>query len=72
MFFEGDRIDAVREMILAEDEKGRRAALAKILPYQKGRLHRHFQGARIGGGGNDSAMPLLERRKIMLQRMRKR
>src|ERR1700710_242501 len=35
MFFEGDRIDAVREMILAEDEKGRRAALAKILPYQK-------------------------------------
>jgi pyruvate,orthophosphate dikinase len=35
MFFEGDRIDAVREMILAEDEKGRRHALAKILPYQK-------------------------------------
>jgi pyruvate,orthophosphate dikinase len=35
MFFEGDRIDAVREMILAEDEQGRRAALAKILPYQK-------------------------------------
>src|SRR6187402_3345988 len=29
MFFEGDRIDAVREMILAVDEKGRRAALAK-------------------------------------------
>ncbi len=35
MFFEGDRIDAVREMILAEDEAGRRAALAKILPYQR-------------------------------------
>ncbi len=35
MFFEGDRIDAVREMILAETEKGRRAALAKILPYQR-------------------------------------
>jgi pyruvate,orthophosphate dikinase len=35
MFFEGDRIDAVREMILAETEEGRRAALAKILPYQK-------------------------------------
>src|SRR6187431_400687 len=35
MFFEGDRIDAVREMILAESEEGRRAALAKILPYQK-------------------------------------
>ena len=35
MFFEGDRIDAVREMIVAEDAKGRRAALAKILPMQK-------------------------------------
>ncbi len=35
MFFEGNRIDAVREMILAESEAGRRAALAKILPYQK-------------------------------------
>jgi pyruvate,orthophosphate dikinase len=35
MFFEGDRIDAVREMILAETEEARRKALAKILPYQK-------------------------------------
>ena len=35
MFFEEDRIDAVREMILAEDEAGRRHALAKILPYQR-------------------------------------
>lgn len=35
MFFEGDRIDAVREMILADTEEGRRKALAKILPYQK-------------------------------------
>ena len=35
MFFEGDRIDAVREMILAETEDARRKALAKILPYQK-------------------------------------
>ncbi|MEZ0253981.1 MAG: pyruvate, phosphate dikinase [Chthoniobacter sp.] len=35
MFFEGDRIDAVREMILADTEEGRRAALKKILPYQK-------------------------------------
>jgi pyruvate,orthophosphate dikinase len=35
MFFEGDRIDAVREMILAETEEGRRHALAKILPYQR-------------------------------------
>ena len=36
MFFEEDRIAAVREMILADDEQGRRTALAKILPYQKG------------------------------------
>ena len=35
MFFGGDRIDAVREMILAYDETGRRKALAKILPYQR-------------------------------------
>ncbi len=35
MFFEGDRIIAVREMILAENEKDRRQALKKLLPYQK-------------------------------------
>ena len=35
MFFEGDRILAVREMILADDETGRRAALAKLLPMQR-------------------------------------
>ena len=36
MFFEADRILAVREMILADDEKGRRKALDKIKPMQKG------------------------------------
>ena len=35
MFFDADRILAVREMILADDEAGRRAALAKILPMQR-------------------------------------
>ncbi len=35
MFFEGERIDAVREMILAQDEAGRKAALDKLLPYQR-------------------------------------
>jgi pyruvate,orthophosphate dikinase len=35
MFFEDERIVAMREMILAEDEKGRRAALARILPMQR-------------------------------------
>jgi pyruvate,orthophosphate dikinase len=36
MFFEGDRIDAMREMILAETLEARQAALAKLLPYQRG------------------------------------
>ena len=35
MFFDETRIVAVREMILAEDEAGRRRALAKLLPYQR-------------------------------------
>ncbi|MEO8482293.1 MAG: pyruvate, phosphate dikinase [Acidobacteriota bacterium] len=35
MFFEGDRIDAMREMILAESLEERKAALAKLLPYQR-------------------------------------
>jgi pyruvate, orthophosphate dikinase len=35
MFFEGDRIDAMREMILAESLQAREAALAKLLPFQR-------------------------------------
>ena len=35
MFFEGDRIIAMRQMILADNEKGRRAALDKLLPMQR-------------------------------------
>jgi pyruvate,orthophosphate dikinase len=35
MFFDGDRIVAVREMIMADDTAGRRAALAKLLPMQR-------------------------------------
>lgn len=35
MFFDEGRIQAVREMILAQDDKGRRAALAKLLPVQR-------------------------------------
>jgi pyruvate,orthophosphate dikinase len=35
MFFEGERIVAMREMILADDEPGRRRALAKLLPMQR-------------------------------------
>ncbi len=36
MFFEGDRIDAMREMILSDTGDGRRVALSKILPMQRG------------------------------------
>jgi pyruvate,orthophosphate dikinase len=36
MFFEGDRIDAMREMILAESKEDRAKALSKLLPYQRG------------------------------------
>ncbi len=36
MFFEGDRIKAIREMILSDDEAGRRVALNKLLPIQRG------------------------------------
>ena len=36
MFFEGDRIKAIREMILSDDEDGRRVALNKLLPMQRG------------------------------------
>jgi pyruvate, orthophosphate dikinase len=35
MFFEGDRIDAVREMILSENREGRERALARLLPMQR-------------------------------------
>ncbi|MGE3898420.1 MAG: pyruvate, phosphate dikinase [Variibacter sp.] len=43
MFFDAERILAVREMILADDEKGRRAALAKLLPMQRGDFAKLFE-----------------------------
>jgi len=43
MFFEASRITAVRQMILAEDEAGRRAALEKLLPEQRGDFHSIFE-----------------------------
>ncbi|WP_332653313.1 pyruvate, phosphate dikinase [Brevundimonas sp.] len=43
MFFDDARIAAVREMILADDEGGRRAALAKIAPFQKSDFVELFQ-----------------------------
>jgi len=43
MFFDEKRISAVRQMILAEDEAGRRAALAKLLPEQRADFHAIFE-----------------------------
>jgi len=46
MFFEPERIIAVREMILADDTEGRQAALAKLLPMQKGDFKGIFKAMR--------------------------
>ncbi|SFG04623.1 pyruvate phosphate dikinase [Novosphingobium sp. CF614] len=43
MFFDAERISAVRQMILAEDEAGRRAALEKLLPEQRADFHAIFE-----------------------------
>ena len=43
MFFEADRIKAVREMILSDNKEGREKALAKILPMQKGDFYELFK-----------------------------
>jgi pyruvate,orthophosphate dikinase len=43
MFFEGDKIIAMREMILSKDETGRRAALAKLLPLQRNDFYGIFK-----------------------------
>ncbi len=56
MFFEGDRIIAVREMILAEDESGRRKALGKLLPYQRG----DFEGIFRALDGRPGTIRLLD------------
>ncbi len=50
MFFEGDRIDFVREMILSTKKSDRVAAVSKLLPYQKGGLQGHLQGAQGPAG----------------------
>lgn len=46
MFFEGDRIDAMREMILADTVEGREAALAKLLPYQRDDFYGIFKALK--------------------------
>ena len=56
MFFEDDRITAVREMILADDEEGRRAPLAKLLPMQR----EDFEGIFLAMNGNPVTVRLLD------------
>jgi len=56
MFFEGNRIDAVRQMILAEDDIGRGRALKKLLPYQK----RDFAGIFEALDGRPATIRLLD------------
>jgi pyruvate,orthophosphate dikinase len=56
MFFEGERINPVREMILADTEAGRRKALAKLLPIQRG----DFEGLFREMGGLPVTIRLLD------------
>ena len=56
MFFEGDRIKAMREMIIAPDEATRRVALAKLLPLQRG----DFEGIFEAMDGYEVTIRLLD------------
>ena len=56
MFFEGDRITFMRQMILATDEKERRAALKKLLPFQR----KDFTGLFKAMGGRPVTVRLLD------------
>ena len=56
MFFEGDRIKAIREMILSDDEAGRRVALNKLLPIQRG----DFEGLFKAMQGHPVTVRLLD------------
>jgi pyruvate,orthophosphate dikinase len=56
MFFEGDRIDAMREMILSRTEDARRRALAKLLPFQRG----DFEGIFRALDGAPACIRLLD------------
>jgi pyruvate,orthophosphate dikinase len=56
MFFEGDRITFMRQMILAQSESERRKALSKLLPFQR----RDFTGIFKAMGGRPVTIRLLD------------
>ncbi len=56
MFFDADRIKSVREMILSDDEEGRRKALKKLLPMQRG----DFEGIFKAMAGKPVTIRLLD------------
>lgn len=56
MFFDGEKIKAMREMILADDEDGRRKALAKLLPFQRA----DFEGIFTAMSGYGVTVRLLD------------
>ena len=56
MFFEGDRIWAIREMILASDEAGRQTALEKLIPFQR----KDFEGIFKAMNGHPVTVRLLD------------
>ena len=56
MFFQGDRIDAVRQMILADNEADRRKAIKKLLPYQR----KDFEGIFKALNGLPGTIRLLD------------
>ena len=55
MFFEGDRIDAMREMILAAQYRRPEESSGQIASVPAGRLHRHFPSARWTAGDDPAA-----------------
>ena len=55
MFFEGDRIKAMREMIVAKTAEARKAALAKLLPYQQGDFEAMYEV--LEGRPDDHPLP---------------
>ena len=61
MFFDPTRIGAVRQMIMADDEHGRRTALARLLPFQRAGFHRPVPHHGAAAGDHPPARPAAAR-----------